>query len=81
MVCACGAWKGASLSRGCLRRTVGGAPHAGAWLAAMRYVYAERRRLPPQAHYILDEMCMNGCIVETNRSNVLAPIRLLEKAT
>lgn len=34
-----------------------------------------------QAHYILDEMCMNGCIVETNRSNVLAPVHLLEKAT
>ena len=34
-----------------------------------------------QTHYILDEMCMNGCIVETNRNTALAPIHLLEKAT
>ena len=34
-----------------------------------------------QAHYILDEMLMNGAIVETNKQNVLAPIQLLEKAT
>jgi len=33
------------------------------------------------AHYILDEMLMNGAIVETNKQNVLAPIQLLEKAT
>lgn len=34
-----------------------------------------------QTHYILDEMCVNGCIVETNKNNALAPIHLLEKAT
>lgn len=33
-----------------------------------------------QAHFIIDEMCMNGTIVETNRQNALAPIHLLEKA-
>ena len=33
-----------------------------------------------QAHYILDEMMMNGTIVETNKQNILAPIHLLEKA-
>lgn len=38
------------------------------------------RRMLPQAHYILDEMLMNGCIVETNKQNVLVPIQLLEKA-
>ncbi|KDD74689.1 small chain of the clathrin adaptor complex [Helicosporidium sp. ATCC 50920] len=32
------------------------------------------------AHFIIDEMCMNGTIVETNRQNALAPIHLLEKA-
>ena len=33
-----------------------------------------------QAHYILDEMLMNGAITETNKQNILAPIQLLEKA-
>ena len=33
-----------------------------------------------QAHFIVDEMLMNGCIVETNKQNVLAPVQLLEKA-
>eukprot|EP00922_Rhytidocystis_sp_ex-Travisia-forbesii_P025693 GHVS01037699.1.p1 GENE.GHVS01037699.1~~GHVS01037699.1.p1 ORF type:complete len:169 (-),score=24.02 GHVS01037699.1:318-824(-) len=32
-----------------------------------------------KAHFILDEMVVNGCIVETNKSNVLQPILLLEK--
>lgn len=34
-----------------------------------------------QAHFILDEMLSNGCVVETNKHNVLAPIQLLDKAT
>uniref|UniRef100_A0A7S1C3U2 AP complex subunit sigma n=1 Tax=Bicosoecida sp. CB-2014 TaxID=1486930 RepID=A0A7S1C3U2_9STRA len=34
-----------------------------------------------KAHFILNEMLMNGCIVETNKANVLRPIHLLEKAT
>ena len=34
-----------------------------------------------KAHFILDEMVMNGCIVETNKSNVLKPIALMEKAS
>ena len=33
-----------------------------------------------KAHYIIDEMIMNGCIVDTNRSNVLNPLTLLDKA-
>lgn len=33
-----------------------------------------------QAHFIVDEMLMNGCIVETNKQNVLAPVQLLDKA-
>jgi AP-4 complex subunit sigma-1 len=28
----------------------------------------------------VDEMLMNGCIVETNKQNILAPVQLLEKA-
>eukprot|EP00803_Ostreobium_quekettii_P004643 evm.model.scf_3584.1 EVM.evm.TU.scf_3584.1 scf_3584:1358-6782(-) len=30
-------------------------------------------------HYILDEMLMNGCVVDINHQNVLAPIKLLER--
>ena len=33
-----------------------------------------------KAHFILDEMVMNGCIIETNKANVLQPIAMLEKA-
>ena len=33
-----------------------------------------------KAHFILDEMVMNGCIIETNKNNVLAPLQLLDKA-
>ena len=33
-----------------------------------------------QAHFIVDEMLMNGCIVETNKQNVLAPVQLLDRA-
>ena len=33
-----------------------------------------------KAHFILDEMVMNGCIIETNKNNVLAPLLLLDKA-
>ena len=32
-----------------------------------------------KAHYILDEMVMNGQIIETNKVNVMNPIRLMEK--
>ena len=34
-----------------------------------------------KAHFILDEMVMNGCIIETNKNNVLAPVQLLDKAS
>ena len=34
---------------------------------------------PGQAHYILDEMVMNGCMVETNRLKILTPVQLLDK--
>jgi len=33
-----------------------------------------------QAHYILDEMMMNGCIVETNKQNILQPIQMMAQA-
>jgi hypothetical protein len=33
-----------------------------------------------KAHFMLDEMVMNGCIVETNKANVLQPIQLMDKA-
>lgn len=32
-----------------------------------------------KAHYILDEMVMNGTIVETSRVKVLMPVQLLDK--
>eukprot|EP00475_Leptophrys_vorax_P003062 TRINITY_DN11778_c0_g2_i1.p1 TRINITY_DN11778_c0_g2~~TRINITY_DN11778_c0_g2_i1.p1 ORF type:complete len:144 (+),score=20.02 TRINITY_DN11778_c0_g2_i1:151-582(+) len=34
-----------------------------------------------KAHFILDEMVMNGCIVETNKLNILAPIQLMDKSS
>ena len=34
-----------------------------------------------KAHFILDEMVMNGYIIETNKANVLKPILLLEKTS
>ena len=33
-----------------------------------------------QAHAIIDEMLYNGFRVDANKSSVLAPLRLLEKA-
>lgn len=32
-----------------------------------------------KAHFILDEMVMNGQIVETNKANILKPIMLTDK--
>ena len=32
-----------------------------------------------QVHFLLDEMVMNGYIVETNKSNILRPIDLIER--
>ncbi len=32
-----------------------------------------------QVHFLLDEMVMNGFIVETNKSNILRPLDLLER--
>jgi AP-4 complex subunit sigma-1 len=32
-----------------------------------------------QVHFLLDEMVMNGCIVETNRANILRPLDLMER--
>ncbi|KAG1665776.1 hypothetical protein FOA52_002871 [Chlamydomonas sp. UWO 241] len=29
-------------------------------------------------HYIMDEMIVNGCIVDTNRANILEPVQLIE---
>ncbi|KAL9274583.1 AP-4 complex subunit sigma-like protein [Drosera capensis] len=34
-----------------------------------------------KAHFMLEEMVMNGCIVETSKTNVLAPIQLMDKAS
>ena len=30
---------------------------------------------------MLNEMVMNGCIVETNKQNIMAPIMLMDKYT
>lgn len=32
-----------------------------------------------KAHFMLEEMVMNGCIVETSKSNILTPIQLMDK--
>jgi len=29
-------------------------------------------------HYIMDEMVVDGCVVDTNRANILEPVALLE---
>lgn len=34
-----------------------------------------------KAHFILDEMVMNGYIVETNKISILKPIHLMEKSS
>ncbi|KAG6589966.1 ATP-dependent 6-phosphofructokinase 3, partial [Cucurbita argyrosperma subsp. sororia] len=34
-----------------------------------------------KAHFMLEEMVMNGCIVETSKSNILSPIQLMEKSS
>ena len=34
-----------------------------------------------KAHFILDEMVMNGAIVETNKASILKPIQLMEKSS
>lgn len=36
-------------------------------------------RVRVQVHYIMDEMLLNGCIVDTNKANVLEPVQLLEQ--
>ena len=33
-----------------------------------------------KVHIILDEMVLNGCIVEMNRARILAPLLILELA-
>lgn len=32
-----------------------------------------------RVHIILDEMVLNGCIVETNRNRILAPLLVLDR--
>ena len=32
-----------------------------------------------KAHFIVDEFLSNGCILEANRTNILAPVLLLDK--
>lgn len=32
-----------------------------------------------KAHQIIDEMVMNGHIIETNKTNILNPIKLMDK--
>ncbi|KAI8466373.1 MAG: AP complex, mu/sigma subunit [Monoraphidium minutum] len=36
---------------------------------------------PDVVHYILDEMLLNGCVVDTNKANILEPVALLEQAS
>lgn len=32
-----------------------------------------------KVHMILDEMVLNGCIVETNRARILTPLLIIDK--
>lgn len=32
-----------------------------------------------QVHFILDEMVMNGYIIDTNKNNILRPLSLMDK--
>ncbi|KAL3681108.1 hypothetical protein R1sor_024064 [Riccia sorocarpa] len=34
-----------------------------------------------KAHFMLEEMVMNGCIVEINKQNILTPIQLMDKTS
>jgi len=34
-----------------------------------------------KVHFMLEEMVMNGCIVETSKSNILTPIQLVDKSS
>ena len=34
-----------------------------------------------KAHFMLEEMVMNGCVVETSKTNILQPIQLMEKSS
>lgn len=34
-----------------------------------------------KAHFMLEEMVMNGCIVETSKANILTPIQLMDKTS
>lgn len=34
-----------------------------------------------KAHFMLEEMVMNGCIVETSKSNILTPVQLMDKTS
>ncbi len=33
-----------------------------------------------KAHFIIDEMVMNGCLVETNRASILNPVVAIVKS-
>jgi AP-4 complex subunit sigma-1 len=32
-----------------------------------------------RAHFILDEMVVNGRVIDTNKTNVLRPLRIMDK--
>ncbi|KAM0939016.1 putative adaptor protein complex, sigma subunit [Dioscorea sansibarensis] len=34
-----------------------------------------------KAHFMLEEMVINGCVVETNKQNILTPIQLMNKTS
>jgi AP-4 complex subunit sigma-1 len=34
-----------------------------------------------KAHFIVQEMIMNGCVIESNKANVLSAIQLLDKSS
>jgi AP-4 complex subunit sigma-1 len=32
-----------------------------------------------KAHYLLEEMVLNGCIIESNKGNILSPVQKLDE--
>ena len=34
-----------------------------------------------KAHFMLEEMVMNGSVIETSKANILTPIQLLDKSS
>lgn len=52
----------------------------GCWVDDVHFLAQIMKNLEA-VHFMLNEMVMNGCIVETNKQNIMAPIMLMDKYT